>query len=127
MRNLVWNAYRDNGHNKIEVLNVFQHTRFADEIKELAIHSLTKEEFSFEARKTAKYFFAWKSEYEIILTSWPPYISAETVKKIQEEDLPNYRKSVELTIAEKVDIFQQIDLNWDIFVDYCWSFYRKED
>ena len=46
------------------------------------------------------YYFWSKCEWEIILSDWPP---SDTFCK------------------EKIDVFDQVMLNWDIFVDYIWN------
>ena len=49
------------------------------------------------------YWFWSKCEHEIIISSWPYTDKA----------------------AAKIDIYQQVMMNWDIFLEYTWSF-RKE-
>ena len=37
--------------------------------------------------------------------------------------MPNnfYRNIIKLEVAEKVDIYDQVLLNWDIFIEYLWN------
>jgi hypothetical protein len=49
------------------------------------------------------YYFWSKAEWEIIISSWPN------------------RDNDEL----KIDVFDQVMLNWEAFVDYCWSNKKK--
>mgnify|MGYP000569717844 FL=1 len=61
MEKLVWNVYRcRNG--KIKVYNIFQHSRFSDEVKQLLLQHQTKDEFAEELRKATLYYFNRKSE-----------------------------------------------------------------
>ena len=50
MEKLVWNVYRcRNG--KIKVYNIFQHSMFSDEVKQLLLQYKTKDEFAEELKK----------------------------------------------------------------------------
>lgn len=49
------------------------------------------------------YYFWSKCEWEIILSDFPPS------KKFQEK---------------KVDVYEQVMLNWDIFINYVWNQYN---
>lgn len=119
-----WNVYLEDVNKKeIKVWNVFDHVSFTQEVQDLLrFFSNDKKAFSAELSKKVFYYFAWKSEYEIILTSWPPYITAEEAERIVEKGVPKYRTSCYLETEKKVDIAKQLALNWDRFVDYCWSF-----
>ena len=45
-----------------------------------------------------------KSEWEVVITPW---VGTKETKPV------------------KVDVFWQVQNNWDVFVDYCWE-HRKE-
>lgn len=70
-----------------------------------------------------------RSEYEVVVTSWPPYINVEDIEKLQEEvnerektwGTKPYKIYVTPTVAEKIDVFQQLEANWHVFADYVWS------
>ena len=103
MNRLVWNVYRENfNHKKIEVCNVFNcSVRFNDDlIRIYKEHSNNKEKFLDEVKSSLMYSYWSKCEYEIILSSWPP------------------RKDFK---EEKIDIYNQIMINWDIFSEYIWN------
>ena len=51
-------------------------------------------------RNSLRYYYWSKCEWEIVLSDWPP---SETFKK------------------EKVDVYSQVVLNWDIFSEYIWE------
>lgn len=98
---LQWNVYRINHmKNKVEIFNVFDHWRFQEETIKTLKESETKADFSEELRHLVFYYFGWKYEYEICITS-----------------LFSHQKETE----EKIDIRHQLMLNWDRFIDYLWN------
>jgi len=58
----------------------------------------TKEEFNEFIKKEAKYYFWAKCEYEMIIHGWPKQKN-----------------------NEKVDVYNQLVLNWDVFIDNFWN------
>ena len=98
---LEWNVYYEDFNNKrIDIFNVFDHGRFYDDVVKLIHRHPTKKEFSEELKTSARYFFWSKCEWEILITAW----------------VPNNRFD-----DMKVDIFNQLTLNWDAFVNYIWE------
>lgn len=85
---------------EITALNIFDHGRFADDVKKALKKFDTREEFAEQLRRDLFYYFGSKCEYEVIIAPW---IKTKNTKSI------------------KVDIYQQVRLNWDVFVDYVWS------
>ena len=74
------------------------------------------------------YYFWSKSECEIILTSWPPYLTSAQVEEIRNsKEVPKYCKSVNLETAEKIDIYDQIINNWEPFILYIWTYFLEAD
>ena len=67
-----------------------------------------------------------RSEYEVIVTSWPPYIKTEEMDKLQKEvedrektwGIKPIKVNVNPTVARKIDIYEQLRMNWDNFIDY---------
>ena len=103
---LTWNVwYEDFNGKRIRTMNVFTHGRFYDDcIKNVKKNKEDKDAFSTQLLRDLRYYFWSKCEWEIILTSWP-----------ERKDFNDY----------KVDIAEQIELNWDKFVNYIWE-NRKE-
>lgn len=102
-----WFVYREDFNaRQIEKFNIFDHCSFNKEVKELKEKEFSKDEFSEELRHIVMYYFWSKCEYEVIITSWPPYV-----------------KDNEIQIGEKIDVYDQIRMNWERFVDYvfAWS------
>lgn len=78
---------------------MFNHGSFKNEVDMILKEKLSKEVFSEKLRREAMYYFWSKCEYEIILSPWTG--RADNIK---------------------MDIYDQIMMNWDKFVDYVWSF-----
>lgn len=125
-----WNVFRyDINSRKIELYNIFKHSGFAKDIQELLSKQISKEEFAEELHRSAMYYFWSRCEYEIAITSWPPYIDRHGLDVLNFEN-ENYHQAyghypnclhVDLNVEKKIDIFEQIRLNWDAFVDYVWG------
>lgn len=109
----VWNVYiEDYNKREIKVFNVFNHYTFFENCKkEFRRYSRHKdiEKLEHEIKGWAMYCFWSKCEYEIILTSWP-----------EKKDFKDI----------KIDIYDQLNLNWDSFFKYVIEhkadFLRKE-
>ena len=109
----VWNVYiEDYNRREIKVFNVFNHYTFFENCKkEFRRYSRHKdiEKLEHEIKGWAMYCFWSKCEYEIVLTSWP-----------EKKDFKDM----------KIDIYDQLNLNWDSFFKYVMEhkadFLRKE-
>lgn len=130
-----WNVlYRNFNTRKIEEYDIFGHSSFAKDVQELLDQNLTKTDFTEELRRTLQYYFWSKAEYEVVITSWPPYIDGKELDRlsVEYEDYNQkwghypYKLNVGLDVGEKMDIYQQVRLNWDVFVDYVWSYRRRK-
>lgn len=99
--------------------------RVARELK-LALPSRKEWEDHFRRRLKSQYWC--RSEYEVIVTPWPPHISIEELERLNEEvaaheanyDHQLVRVVPNIEKAEKIDIFSQIEMNWGVFADYVW-------
>ena len=103
MNKLIWNVYVENFNTKkIEIRNIFECScRFQDDlVKIYKKYKTNKEEFLDEIDKSLMYNYWSKCEWEIILSSWPP-----------REDFNQ----------EKIDVYNQIMINWDVFSEYIWN------
>lgn len=102
MRTMQWNVYVGdfNGRN-IKVYNIFNHSGFAEDVKK--IYKKYKDDFevfSEAIRRSLSYYFWSKCEWEVIVSHWPP-----------REDFRD----------EKIDVYSQVMLNWDVFIKYVWE------
>lgn len=127
---LEWNVYREDFNNKeIKVFNIFNHGRFDEDVKKDLKECKIKEEFSEKLKKNLRYYYWSKSEYEIVLTSWTPRIEKEELDRLNREYEEYYNKYnhapynilVEPNVFKKVDICEQVMLNYNVFVDYIWN------
>ena len=101
-KELVWNVFVDdfNGR-KIQVYNIFHHGGFYADVKKYAKkYKDDREKFEEEIKRSLKYYYWSKCEWEIILSGWP-----------KKDDFHE----------EKVDVYDQVMLNWEIFINYLWE------
>lgn len=126
---LVWNVFNEcNG--EICPLNIFEYNyKFLEDL----LSAKRKYKDNFEAfaehvRKSLQYYYWSKSEYETVITTWPPYITSEELNRLNKEkhereirNRPFYRDVVNLDTSYKIDIYTQIMMNWDRFIDYIWN------
>ena len=102
-KDLVWNVYVGNFNSgRIEVHNVFDHFRVWQDLCKAARKYKDSERplFEEEVRKTMMYYYWSKCEWEVIIDHWPH---------------SDRRKDL------KVDVYDQLRLNWRIFCDYLWE------
>lgn len=98
---LEWNVYKEDFNNKkIEIFNVFNHHYFMEDLVKIKRKCKEKEEFAKAVKSSLMYYYWSKCEWEIILQSWP-----------QRENFN----------AKKIDVYDQVMLNWDKFIDYLWE------
>ena len=93
-KGLVWNVFFESINKmKIVVFNIFNHYGFYNAV--IRINKKTSDDFQFiiEVRKVLMYYFWSKSEYENLLTSWPPYIEKNEIRRLNEENV-KYRTTV---------------------------------
>lgn len=123
---MIWNVFRhDFNRGEIKVWNVFEHGSFSRDVEELLSDSSYKsyEDFSERLRRIAQYYFWCKSEHEVVITSLIPYIDNKEFDRLNaEREKHRYLHYVNLEVNEKIDIYDQLQLNWDIFAKYVWSF-----
>ena len=117
-KTLSWFVFRyDINTNCIEQYDVFSHRKFAEEVMQALQQQHEYGVFSEKMKSIVMYYFWCKCEYEVVITSFPPYINANALVHKN-----NTRMYVSLDCEEKIDIFQQLRMNWEQFVSYVWSF-----
>lgn len=100
-----WYVYYHNyNKDKIEKYNIFDHGRFNQYVKKYLNECETKEEFAEELDNELAYYFMCRAEWEVVVGPW---CGSRNNKPI------------------KIDVYDQVMLNWDAFVDYVWS--HKEE
>ena len=125
-----WNVFCENVNaRKIEMYNIFQHGRFAEDVAKLLKEDISKEKFSEKLKRTLGYYFRAKCEWETVITSWPVRIDKEELDRLNTEYEESNRKygrypyslCTDPDIGKKIDVYDQVVLNWDVFVDYVWK------
>ena len=105
--NLEWNVwYYDQNIDKIRPFNIFDHKGFNNDISYIftqapRIFNITP--FQKEINKIAMYYFWCKAEYEVNLCDW-----------------------FKGDAKTKIDIYNQLKLNWDKFIGWLWQEYEDE-
>ena len=98
---LEWYVYLANINSKrIVKYDIFTHYSFYKSLKTHIKEFTEKESFSEWLRRDTMYYFWAKCEYEIILTCNPEW--------------NKFKKEV-------IDVYDQLQLNWNKFVDYIWE------
>lgn len=121
MKNMQWNVFlEDFNKHEIVTFDIFRHSYFRKDVAKIKKKKLNYEDFSKELRSVVMYYFWSKSEYEVVITSWPPYIDREELDRLTSEE-KYLRHNVRLTVGKKIDVYQQLFLNWERFVGYVYE------
>lgn len=101
-----WNVYyHEINLDEIKTFNIFDHYYFVIDVQKAISKVENKEDFESKLKSELFYYYGSKAEWEVIITSWCGG--------------NRERNSI------KIDVYNQIMMNWNIFVDYCWE-HRKE-
>ena len=103
---LEWNVYiGDFNAREIHTYNVFGHYSFLEDcVRNKKKNKDDKEAFAEQLRRDLMYYYWSKCEWEIVLQHWPQHENFNDMK---------------------IDVYDQIWINWGRFVDYVWE-NRKE-
>lgn len=94
-----WFVFRHNiNARRIEKFNIFDHAGFSEDFEKLKHKRLDRDRFAKELNSILMYYFCSRYEYEIVVSELT---------------------SREERIESKVDIYEQIKMNWDQFLDYA--------
>lgn len=100
-----WNVYYYSiNKKKMMILNIFDHDGFAKGIDSCLKKYSDKHEFAEAIEKELFYYFWSRAEYEILMKAWYGGNGVEEIK---------------------VDIYSQVMINFDRFIDYLWRFREK--
>lgn len=100
-KKIEWFVYYHNMNaQEIQAFNIFNHGSFRVDVEKYLKKYKDKEEFAERLKRSLMYYFWSKSEYEVIISPW---CGARDTKDI------------------KIDIYNQVMNNWDIFLDYVWD------
>lgn len=129
-KKLVWYIFNEE-HGKIVPINLFEYNwvflrdgllvakkKYNDDFNKFADH----------IRRWLSYEYCSRSQYETVITTWPTFIDEEELnrlndeyKKSKEEGHVFYRQTVNTGISFKLDVYTQVMLNWDRFIEYVWN------
>lgn len=118
---LIWNVwFCDLSGKNIEQRNVFNlsctfNNDFEKLVKRVKKENLSKKDFEDAFRRICLYSYWAKREYEVCIADLPWFSHYDDAEKIKE----GYARWVK--VAEKVDVYTQLLMNWDRFVDYTWA------
>ena len=129
-----WNVFlQDSQTGKFKPYNIFDNQDFRLSAENLFKKQYPKERFLNELDQEIHYFFWAKIEWEVFITTWPPYIDAKEISRIiseyhinrtPEQRLPE-RIDVNVTKWYKIDVYNQLRANWERFADYMWTESQK--
>ena len=89
----------------IETYNVFNHWRFKEDCdSNWKKNKGNRDVFNETLRKDLLYYFWSKCEWEVVIQHWP---------------------TSERCNDKKIDVYEQIMMNWEIFADYVWKSYSE--
>lgn len=129
-----WNVvFEDYETGKLKLFNVFDDVGFRLDVEEIMKQKYDKKQFLYKLDCIAWFHFGSKIEWELFYYRSPIIINAEEIKRIADE----YQKRLEsgennLDDFEvkpkkwrKIDVNQQLHVNWEHFANYVWSEYQK--
>ena len=101
---------KDTNAKKIKRYNIFDHFYFLNDCDKAWINNREDHENGFskfekDVKRSLLYFFWCKCEWEILIYGFP---YSENFK------------------PEKVDVYEQVTINWDRFINYLWRFYKYD-
>lgn len=99
MNKLSWNVVRYDFNKKDFVSCNILTKSVVEEIKRSTKNIDNKLDFAEEVKDICMYFFWSRSEWEVVLQEWTSHNPKE----------------------KKVDVYDQLLLNWDRFIDYVWD------
>lgn len=126
---LEWNVFvEDFNARRIKTYNVLNNG-IVEEIIKRTKNINDRESFADEVRSIIMYHYWSKSEWEIIVTDWPTHMDVKDVYRLI-DDIEDHEKRYDnkpylvcprLTVSEKLDVYEQVRINWARFIDYLWK------
>ena len=111
-----WNVYHyDANAQKIYIFNIFDFKAFANDVKEIMPkigETFVPEEFEEKLKRICVYWFAHNRNWEICVGDLPWWEDTEDDEKYIEQS-QRWAAS-----AKKISVWDQIEINWDRFVQY---------
>ena len=96
--------YHEVNGNKIKTFNVLSENGVIHNfIKKCRKKDMSKEEFNDVLKRECMYWYWCKCEWEVVIKEW-----------------------VGKEVEKKIDVFQQLEINWNVFSEICWKLYMGE-
>ena len=101
MRDMHWRVFTEDFNGKrIVDYDIFKHGSFAEDVrKAYRKHRTDFDAFAEKVRGSLFYYYCSKCEWEVIVGAWV---------------------ARDRTPERKVDVCEQVMLNWDVFIRYVW-------
>lgn len=115
---LICNVFVEDN-NKIDTYNIFDNYTFMNNLYKYKDDNDINT-FSENVRHCLLYSYWAKCEWEVIITDVLPTISKEELDRLNNEE-HMYRCCVNLECEKKVDVYSQVMLNWNVFINYLWE------
>ena len=97
-----WNVFvYDVNKRRIVACNIFNHSRFKDDMQKLINSDVNDDEFKFKVRDLLMYYFRSRCEYEVMISDW-----------------------IDEKYKMKIDVCDQVMMNFDKFVNYLLFEYK---
>ena len=119
---------------KLKLFNVFDDVGYRLDVEEIMKQKYDKKQFLYKRDCITWFHFGSKVEWEFFYYRSPILISAEEIKRIADE----YQKRLEsgenalddIKVHPKkwrrIDVNQQLHINWEHFTNYVWNESKKE-
>ena len=99
---MIWNVfYYSVNKSKVQTFNIFDHWRFTKDVEKDLEKYRDKEEFAKALRSNLFYYFCSKCEWEVLIS---PFCGSPKQSEVI-----------------KVDVYDQVMMNFDHFLDYVWT------
>lgn len=131
-KELVWNVIAEDFNSGIGYVNVFDYN-WPFRAYVYSAYKNYKEDFNSFAKEvhSALMHEYWaRSEYEVVVSSWPTGIDEKEVARLADEienekkrfpDAAHQRVYPNLEKAVKIDVYDQVLMNWEQFINYLWT------
>lgn len=133
-KELVWNVIAEDSNGGIGFVNALDYNWPVRAYIYRAYRETSKSEdfdsFAKQVQMAIQHEYWARSEYEIIVTEWPTSFTEEELDRMKGEiaehkkqypDSKYARAYPRFDKAEKIDVYDQIMMNWDAFINYLWD------
>lgn len=132
VKKLVWNVIAEDHNFGTGYVNVFEYNWpfRAFVYKAYKEYKDNFDMFAKEVHSALMHEYWARSEYEVIVSAWPTGINEDEVNRlvaaveVSKKNYPSayhHRVYPNLEHAVKIDIYDQIIMNWDAFIAYVWE------